>query len=1032
MRSLVLIIVVMLFSPLLFAEGGAHFLSDPTLTPDGANIIFVYEGDLWRVSSNGGTAYRITAMDGPESLPRVSPDGKWIAFTASEDGNRNVYAVPSEGGEIRQLTYHSSFDDVDSWSTDSKHIYFTSGRMNSFSSYRVAVDGGTAERLFSDHYWDNSHFVVVNPVNGEFIFSESGESYRNNSRKRYKGENNPDLKSYNTLSGEFTQLTNYNGKDLWPTIDKKGVLYFASDEKTGEYNLFTLRSGTREKLTSFTSSIGRPQVNSNGNIVVFSLDYKIYRYNCESGSSEIVNIDIFTNRPLKGELSFSTEGNISAFDVSPDNKKIAFVSRGRLFVSDIKGELVRELMTEISERVIEVVWSSDNKTLLITRTNHGWPNLYRIAADESFKEIPVREGEKSARMVSLNAGRDKAVYYFGRDELRITDLKNWSDNLVVNGEYWFRGSAPGFSPDNRYVVYTIFKHFESEIMLYDLKLKRAINLTNTFLSEGDPFWSPDNKYIWFTADRTAASYPRGGSQSKLYRIPLNRYSKPFKSDKVDELLGKEVAESVNSGEIDTVNLLRRWEAPLRVGARQSSPYVISMDTVTYVIFNSNHEGSQGVYKLTISQFGDSRIEQIKGINSGSVISSGKDYYSLSRGKIYKLNIKGNKADNINIKFDFNRSLADEFKQMYYEGWTILAENYYDENMHGIDWKAMRSKYEKFLPDVRSREELRLIMNDMLGELNSSHMGFRSQGDEESIKMDMVTAATGILFEKGSPFTVSRVVAMSPADYRGANIIRGDRLVSVNGEIIVEKENRERYFLFPKMPDELIMTFERGGKRHTVKVHPESSGSINGNLYDEWIAGNQERVDNLSDNKYGYVYLKNMGDGSLDQFIIEMTSEEVGKEGLIVDLRYNTGGNIHDDVLKFLAQKPYLEWKFREGMISPQPNFAPAGKPIVLLINQSSLSDAEMTAAGFKELELGTIVGTESYRWIIFTSASGLVDGSSCRLPAWGCYTLDGIDLEFSGVKPDVYIRNSFTDFLNNRDPQLEKAVEVLRERLKSL
>jgi len=201
------------------------------------------------------------------------------------------------------------------------------------------------------------------------------------------------------------------------------------------------------------------------------------------------------------------------------------------------------------------------------------------------------------------------------------------------------------------------------------------------------------------------------------------------------------------------------------------------------------------------------------------------------------------------------------------------------------------------------------------------------------------------------------------------------------------------------------------------------------LYDEWIASNQKRVDQLSGNRFGYVYLKNMSEGSLNQFIIEMTAEETTKDALIVDLRYNTGGNIHDDVLKFLSQRPYLEWKFREGMISPQPHFAPAAKPIVLLVNQSSLSDAEMTAAGFKEMGLGTIIGTETYRWIIFTSSSGLVDGSSCRLPAWGCYTLDGTDLEFSGVKPDIYVKNMFTDIINDRDPQLEKAVEVLKEKV---
>ena len=315
------------------------------------------------------------------------------------------------------------------------------------------------------------------------------------------------------------------------------------------------------------------------------------------------------------------------------------------------------------------------------------------------------------------------------------------------------------------------------------------------------------------------------------------------------------------------------------------------------------------------------------------------------------------------------------------------------------------------------------MNDMFGELNSSHMGFYSSGTEEEQKVSMVTASTGILFEKENPYKVKSIIHHSPADNIYTDILPGDLLVSVDDVSVNENTNRERYFLYPKMPEEITLGLIRNGKRITTKVHP--TGRINGLLYDEWIETNQERVDQLTGNRIGYVYLKNMGGSSLNRFLIEMTSEEVDKEGLIVDLRYNTGGNIHDDVLQFLSQKPYLKWKFREGMLSPQPHFAPSGKPIVLMINESSLSDAEMTTAGFKELGLGTVVGTETYRWIIFTSGARLVDGSSCRLPAWGCYTLDGTDLEFSGVQPDVYVKNRFPDKVKGEDPQLMKAIEVI-------
>jgi tricorn protease len=235
---------------------------------------------------------------------------------------------------------------------------------------------------------------------------------------------------------------------------------------------------------------------------------------------------------------------------------------------------------------------------------------------------------------------------------------------------------------------------------------------------------------------------------------------------------------------------------------------------------------------------------------------------------------------------------------------------------------------------------------------------------------------------------------------------------------------------PSLDDELTLTFKRGATTYNVKLSPESSGSVNSKAYDEWIAVNQKIVDDKSKKRIAYAYMKNMGGGELEKFLIDMTSEAYHRDALILDLRYNTGGNVHDKVLQFLSQKPYLQWKYREGALTVQPNFTPAGKPIVLLVNEQSLSDAEMTAAGFKQLGLGKIIGTETYRWIIFTSGKGLVDGSFYRLPAWGCYTLDGKNIEKEGVTPDIFVPMNFKDRLENRDPQLDRAIEEIMKELK--
>src|SRR5476651_141855 len=232
-----------------------YFAEYPTLTPDAQTAIFSYEGDLWKVAVNGQSpAVRLTAMQGQEINPRVSPDGKWLAFSANQYGNNDVYVMPLAGGEVKQLTFNEASDEVDSWSWDSKTIYFTSGRYNSFSAYKVGIDGGTATRLF-DNYFNTIHGVAEHPKTGELFFNDTWESFLFPQRKHYKGEYNPDIQSYNPKTKAYKRYTDWIGKDFWTTIDAQGNVYFVSDEGNEEYNLYTFVGGKKTQLTSFPTSV---------------------------------------------------------------------------------------------------------------------------------------------------------------------------------------------------------------------------------------------------------------------------------------------------------------------------------------------------------------------------------------------------------------------------------------------------------------------------------------------------------------------------------------------------------------------------------------------------------------------------------------------------------------------------------------------------------------------------------------------------------------------------------------------------------
>ncbi|PHN04207.1 S41 family peptidase [Flavilitoribacter nigricans] len=1046
-NHLVLFLLLACTSFLIAQEQVTYFADDPCLTPDGKTLIFSYEGDLWQSPVEGGVARRITAMEGQERYPRVSPDGKWLAFSGEQYGNADVFIMPLNGGAIQQLTFHEAGDQVEQWSWDSKTIYFNSSRYNRISTYKVAMDGGTPKRLFG-HYFNNIHNVMEHPSSGEIFFNETWESSSFVHRQRYKGAYNPDIKSYNPKTGAYKQYTDYEGKDMSVTIDRNGNSYFLSDEHRDVYNLYELDGENKKRLTNFDTPAFAPFVSADGSSVVFRRDYQIWRYDTKTKKSAAIPIRIVRNQTLAREQDFKVQGNVTDFDVAPDGKKMAFVSRGEVFVSDIKGQFIRQIQTAPDGRVSEVYWLKDNKSLLFNQTVAGYQNWFTIAADGSGKATQLTDDGANNRLLTMNSDRTKAAYLSGRSEVRLLDLESKESKVLARAELWgFQNDRPYFGPDDRHVVFTAYQDFERDMYVVDIESGAVTNLTQTGVSEVNPYWSPDGKYLYFLTNRTQPNYPRGMGDAKIYRMPLEKYDEPFRQEKFDELFADKKEEKKDSTEdkkkeetekitvsIDEDGLMERLE---RMGPRfgsQRNIYVYQKDGKTTLLYTSNHnEGRYGIWKTEVEPFEDTKTEEIKGARTGSfeVREVKGKHYVLFGGNIYTLNLGQNKVDKIDINHTFRRELRAEFDQMFTETWANMEENFYNETFHGIDWAATRDRYEPYLPFVNNRADLRRLLNDMLGELNTSHFGFYSSGKEEEAFYGTRTLAAGLLFEEDKPYQVATIITDGPADRKGKDIKKGDVLVAVNGQRIDAAKNREAYFAQPSLDQELVLTFQRGGEEHQVMLHPISAGAQRNLLYDEWMDERQAIVDKATDKQVAYVHMKNMGGGELESFLEQMVSEWHQRDALILDLRYNTGGNVHDAVLQFLSQRPYLKWKYREGKLSNQPNFAPAGKPIVVLINEQSLSDAEMTTAGFKELGLGTVIGTETYRWIIFTSGKGLVDGSFYRLPSWGCYTLDGKNLEKTGVSPDIFVKNTFKDRLDQKDPQLDRAISEILKQMKN-
>ena len=752
-------------------------------------------------------------------------------------------------------------------------------------------------------------------------------------------------------------------------------------------------------------------------------DYKINYLDLKSGKVTEPEITI-ANGNVELRQSFKDQKPSSAA-VSPDGKKFALVIRGLLYVSDTKGKYLQKLNTPEDERVDDVIWASDNKTIYYTRTNKGWTDLYKVKADMSEPEKNVYTSKSNVKNLSISHKGDKMAFVDGSRKLMIMSIPSDKVDQIATVEFWsFQNYNLHFSFDDSCLAFESMNKFEPDIFIYSFKDKKLTNLTNSASTERDAWFTPDGKYMYLLANPTSSSFPRG-SYGSLYKLPLQKYDTPYKSENYDKLFTKDKPKKDSAVTIDYNDIFRRMTIAAG-GGSQYGLYMFSSKGKSWLFYNSQNAGKRACYSLELSD-PEAKPREIKDIRGYGFFNSESDLYLFGDGTIYKIDPNSLSTTKIAISQSVEKSLRSEFDQMFYEVWAVLEQNFYDVKYHGADWYKVRDYYASFLPYVTSRQNVRTLITDMLGELNSSHLGFNSRGEEETTKTKVYSTATGIIFRNDAPYTVDRILTDSPADKVEVDVQNGDVLVAVDGVKIDTKDNREKYFASPLVKEEIKLTFKRSDKEFDVKLHTMSYSTQKNLLYTEWEDSRKAMVEKIGKGKVAYIHMRDMGDGSLNSFLQDMHTYAVNKDALILDLRYNNGGNVHKEVLDFLRQQEHFRWSYRDFPKTSHPNVVPARKPIVVLVNEHSLSDAEVTSNGIKTLNIAKIVGTETYRWIIFTSSVRLIDGSSCRMPAWGCYTLEGTDLESIGVKPDIYVKNTFKDRLMGLDPQLETALkEVMR------
>ena len=568
-------------------------------------------------------------------------------------------------------------------------------------------------------------------------------------------------------------------------------------------------------------------------------------------------------------------------------------------------------------------------------------------------------------------------------------------------------------------------------------------MTNTAYDETGPLWSTDGKFMIFSSNRFGHSFPEFTGKWDLYQVHFKPEKPEFDEDQFEKLFVKKEKKEDKKEEkkdeeekppqeikfkLENIDLQTKTVTNTLGNDRN---FVLSPKDTSTVYFVSNIDGKNHLWKTNLKKKERGKYEpfmpQITGPRNLQMDKKGKYIYYLSDGKIGRIDVNGKKNKGISFTTKIRVDKTADYEQMLGELYYTLQYYFYDPDHHQINWKNIYAQFRPVLQQVREDQDFYDYANEMIGFLNSSHTGIR--GPRRG-RIEEPSAHLGVIWKiEGTKITIQRIIKDGPLYTHRDSCATGDELIAINGKRIDPEQNIWKY-LNGKLNKRIKLTIKsrRLGKNMDVSLKPISAGSENRLLLEEWIKNRRELVKQKTDDQVAYIYMRAMGYGNLQRFLKELERDAVPRKGLILDLRNNFGGNVHDRVLQALTKPIYAKWRIRGLSETPQSTFGYSNQPIVLITNEVTLSDGEMTANGFKTLKRGPIIGNTTYGWLIFTTSARLMNGGYFRLPFWGCYTLDGKDLETSGgVKPDIFVVNDLNHDLLNQDPQLDKAVEKVLE-----
>jgi len=1056
---------------------GTPYYADPAISPDGSEIAFSSGGDIWTVPATGGEAHLLISDPAFDSMPMYSPDGKYLAFNSTRTGNGDIYIFNLKTSELKRLTFDDGNEALSGWSPDGKYVYYatSSHDISGMSDvYRIKATGGTPMAVSNNRYM-SEFFAAPSPDGKTLAINARGLA---SAQWWRKGSSHIDQSEIYIMkegeSPDYEKVTDGGAKELWPMWSKDGgSIYYVSD-RGGAQNLWVKTiKGTPKQLTNFsTGRVLWPEIAANGKTIVFERDFKIWKYDVASAKASEVSITRHGAPSGPGTEHQRYTSQFRGLVLSPDGKKVAFTAHGDVFVAGARGGGDAFRVTNTDGIESQLSWTLNSNTLLYISAREDVSHLYEYNFITN-KETQLTKSAQDDGSIVLSPNGKTVAFIRNGTQLMTLDLDSHEEKTLAKG---YLTRAPftqidiSWSPDGKWIAYGDHgvKNFFNVYVVPAAggEPKQVSFLANT--NGGEVTWSPNGRYILFSTNQRT-------ELGKVARVDLVPARPRFREDQFQQLFNEQntspnspvTTTSTAPGERRAANpadsaagMGRRAGRPaaeVRIvmeGIRQRlnilpfdlgvNNFKVSKDGNTMLVSASaGRQTNLYTYSLSDLATEPATLRPLttsaapaagRGAGGGGGGKSdiqfsddGKEIYYLEGGRIVAFSLDTRVERPLNVTAEMDVDFNKEKVEVFQQAWQALNKGYYDDHFHGADWNGVRAEYEPLAAGVSTPEELRRLLNLMVGELNSSHSGVSGPAGGATPAVGRLGLTFDRLtYENSGKYKITEVVPLGAADLAG-RVKAGDYLTAIDGEPLTADEDLDQ-LLQNKINHRVILTITSAAGADTkVNVLPVNQATEKGLLYREWVEQNRAYVNKISGGKLGYVHLIDMSDNALNQLYLDLDAENQSKEGVVVDVRNNNGGFVNAYALDVLSRKPYLTMTDR-GF----PGAPARGKlgqrtlelPTILVTNQHSLSDAEDFTEGYRTMNLGKVVGEPTAGWIIFTGETPLIDGSSVRMPFSKITDHEGKDMELHPRPVDITVSRQLGEG-NDKDSQLDAAVKEL-------